>query len=71
MIYQYKLTEKSPYEWHIKDGRTIKSKLLKVSNGWHDGATVHATLEQAIQAAKDSLECRLCAFGGDNTVQIK
>jgi hypothetical protein len=70
-VYEYKLVKKSEFVYYIKDGAKIQTKIMMVSDGWHDGCTIRNTLEDATERARQSLENRLCAFGGDFTVTIK
>jgi len=53
---QYKLKQKSKFEFQIKSGAKVLEKIVSVNDGWHSACRVWDTVEQAVDNFKTSRE---------------
>lgn len=69
--FTYKLYKKSEYEIQIKEGRKVREKIVRCSDGWIVGGCVLCpTLEHAVEYALRTRKQMMEAFSGEVEINL-
>lgn len=71
IIRKLKIRQKNEFIVQLKNGAKVVDEAKRVKGGWYAMCKVWDTLDDAIEAMRDSAEQRACAFGDDVKVTIE
>ena len=66
----YTLRANGPYAYAIKDGRKVLAKIVKVSDGWHDGCSIFDTVDGAVARFVEGRNQLIETLGGTTFVEV-